>query len=539
MAEPTFEEVYRQARREMGFEDAYRAARGAGPESPPMTSGRVGRIVGEELVRTPGRMLEGVRGAIETAKNPPMATVLPLTLPGGGTVVSRLGAIAAGSMLDNPQPTYAGNLGAAAKDVAIPAALEAAVPVLGKILRSTEWGRGFVNRSDARRFGQAVADVAPTLQPGTTATALQHTAEGAGLARLGAAKEATVQDIERRLAGGQLSTFTPSGEIPMPSLATSTQVSAGGPSRAVAPEPAAWLPSYTIPGHVSTDPLLHGPRAGSPVDVIYGAPTTAGVPRDMFVPGERAAVRVGPDPLLPQPPTGGAQAAAELYGGGATQLSNVPITVGRSTMSLREANAALSEIGDMLAGRRALDPRFKDVDLVALYGQIAQDIEAGIAQVAGPEALRQWQSAQAAYRAGRAILDLINRPGLFRQGQFTLAELQRVLKDPEVRASLAKSLGGNLATGENLAAYNRMVDAITRGAGAGMVDELAGKAPGLFSGRGSYGAWRVPVEVVRWLLPNASTQYVGRRPFTIPPALQAVLDVALQRAGGAGLEPGR
>lgn len=444
------------------------------------TPAKVVRIAREELAATPARMWEGVKNAastaIETVRNPSMRTVLPLTLGPGSGAVSRLAALAAGAVADQPSSDPMQNVrtGATAifgspsnplSMILSPAVMEAVTGGAGKVFRSTAPGARAVNAADAQRVGQAIDEVAPTLKPGATAQEMQRTAEGPGLARIGEGKEAAVQEIERRMENtpAQSATYIPPGEMPMPSLATSTVVGRTSPS----------------PGGMVT-------RRG-----VYGEPT--------------GTVEV--------PPAAG-----------------VPVTVGRGTMSLREANDALSEIGDMLRGAKPLDPRYANVDLKQLYGQIANEIRGGIQQVAGPEAAQIWDTAQRNYRAGRNVLDLLTRPNLFRQGQFTLAELQRVLKDPEARAELARGLGGNLATGENLGAYNRLVGAITRGAEPGMVDELAGKAPGFFSGRGSYGFWRLPIEGLRRVLPNASTRYVGQVPYTVPTSVRTLLDVEAARA---------
>ena len=125
--------------------------------------------------------------------------------------------------------------------------------------------------------------------------------------------------------------------------------------------------------------------------------------------------------------------------------------------------------------------------------------------------------------------------GMGRTGTLHACEQEGVAPD---LMAIAKGLGGNLGTGANLDAYNKLVGSITRGAEPGMVDRLAGQAPGIMSGRGSYGAWRAPMELLRQLFPNASTKYVGnpefltgagRIPATMPPMLQQILDLAAQR----------
>src|SRR3990167_5170933 len=184
---------------------------------------------------------------------------------------------------------------------------------------------------------------------------------------------------------------------------------------------------------------------------------------------------------------------------------------GEPSITLRDANARLSEIGDMMRGIKPLDPRFpKDVDLRQLYGAVADDITQGIEAVAGPTVAGQWTRAQAQYRAGRGLLDeILSRSPLSKQGQFNIQDIQRTLRTPAKRAQIAKDLGGNLGTGAGTGPYRALEDVVTRGAGAGMVDRVAGEAPGLLSGRGSYGMWRVPAEAMRFLFPNAPARYVA------------------------------
>src|SRR2546425_4470918 len=177
------------------------------PETPPeSTVGKVARIAGEELVKTPGRMVEGVKSAVGEVANPKLSTVLPLIVGPSSTVATRLGSIAAGKMLEQPSTDPMENLATAARGVVgdwrrplsmilSPATMETLFPFAGKAFRSTAYGARKVAEDDASRVGAAMGEVAPTLKPGTTAPAMQQTAEGQGLTRIGAGKEAAVQDI--------------------------------------------------------------------------------------------------------------------------------------------------------------------------------------------------------------------------------------------------------------------------------------------------------------------------------------------------------
>lgn len=467
-------------------------------------------LTGLKAAASPSGFAEQVKsnfgGAVEGFRNPSATTLTTLAAP--QSLLGRVGAVAAGTMMDQPATDWWENLKTAGKGAGAALIPEILIPGGAKLFRSTEAGRQAVNRADAARVGRAMGEAAPTLQPGTTAEAMQRTAEGPGLARLGAAKEATTQAAEAAIGKGSPATYVPPGEIPMPSLAYRELVGATPPS----PTRAVTQPALEGPG-VTTGPTTQVRRG------VYGEETVA-LPTASATPGR-----------VVHQPTG----EREFLSHEGTQLDAVaPIFSGKSTWSLRDANAALSEVGDMMHGRKPLDPRFKDVDLGKLYGQIVNDIKGGLAQVSGPEAAANWEAGQAAYRAGRSgVLPLLERPNLIRQGQFTAQDLQRWLKEPTNRADLAKALGGDLATGQNLGPYTRLVESITRGAQPGMVDELAGRAPGLFSGRGSYGMWRVPVEAARALFPNASSRYVGRQPYTPPSSVQTLLDLMSERGAQA------
>lgn len=218
-------------------------------------------------------------------------------------------------------------------------------------------------------------------------------------------------------------------------------------------------------------------------------------------------------------------------------------------MSLREANAELSKIGDMLHGDIPLDPRFKDRDLKKLYGELTQEISRGLEASGGPAARAEWEAGQAAYRKGRAVYDVLRQSKVLEQGSgagnpiddlaehgmLNVVKLQRLMMDPDVAAGLRKALG----PGD----FNKFSDAVFRGAKRGAIDRTALGSGAPFDalatiGRGQQsGAWSLPVALGRIFLPNVGAHYVGRPPLTLPSRLQSILDVALQRTGGAALDP--
>src|SRR5437867_2685056 len=64
------------------------------------TIGKIGQIAKEGLGRVPSRVREEVKGIVEGIRDPKMSTVLPLTLGPGAGVVSRVGSVAMGRMMD-------------------------------------------------------------------------------------------------------------------------------------------------------------------------------------------------------------------------------------------------------------------------------------------------------------------------------------------------------------------------------------------------------------------------------------------------------
>lgn len=398
----------------------------------------------------------------------------------------------------------------AGKAGGITGAVEVAVPVAGKIMRSAPGAKGRIAAKDAREFGEWIDQHTDMGRP-LTVDDLMEMASGPGLAKSGAAKEARVEVIERLLDNRPIS---------------------------------------------------------------------------------------------------------------------VP-TVSDAPMSLRDANRALSEIGDMLRGVKPLDPRFKDADLKQLYGRVADEIRSGIAategQLAresafgasayGPRATRPalpavgestdaavaggrfevsprgvgggtgkkstkvvreitndepvgqmlrapdtsggalalrtdaanepsiaaalWDLTQQRSRAGYRVQDWIKDPQLYRryadEVQFNTPELQKWMGNPEGRAELRKALGES--------AFNDLVARINRGGRIGLVDELAfgqGRAADALrmaeEQKGSFGLWRPVVSAYRALLPNSASRYAGRAPYSVGPGAQTALDLLVQElvTGGAG-----
>ena len=346
---------------------------------------------------------------------PSPTDALSLSLPGGGTAVSRVGAMAMGKMMENPSADVVTNLKTAAKGAALPAALEVAVPVAGKVWRSLPGAKSRIAGQDAARVGEWM-EKHTDLPAVRTAEEMRTMAAGPGLEAAGAAKEQRVGLIER-LIGNQPLTIT--------------------------------LPS------------------------------------------------------------------------------------GAQQMTLREANAELSRIGDMMRGIRPLDPRYKDIALKDAYGQVANDIRAGIAGYDPNVAAPLWDIAQEGYRKSRRALDLIRTPNAYRaypnETQFNTPKLQERIAAPDQEARLTKAFGAQ--------GFDELADALLRGGTLGTKDQLAwgqGRASDalrmLLEMRG--GTPALLGAIPKTIAPNLTSRYTGRQPYSADATTQLLLDLAGQRATG-------
>lgn len=184
------------------------------PEKPGMMDILRGSLKkrGEEIAAAPGRLVEMAKDPSKwSARNlipePKPSTVLPLAIPGGGTVTARLGAMAAGAMMDDPKPTAGENLTTAAKGATVPAIIETAMGAGGKILQSLPGAKAKIARKDAARFGEATEELTEGMLSGRTAADLGTMGAGGGKRTMNAVKDDVVKRIEARV-----------GDLHVPSL---------------------------------------------------------------------------------------------------------------------------------------------------------------------------------------------------------------------------------------------------------------------------------------------------------------------------------
>ncbi len=261
------------------------------------------------------------------------------------------------------------------------------------------------------------------------------------------------------------------------------------------------------------DAAGYGARMGEQSPPLAGAQTTqelrtlaAGPGRDALGAAKEQALqaieqRISTGPVLPMPSLGG------------------------TGMSLRQANDALSEIGARAFSKNPLDRTFNGIDQRRLYGQVAQDIEAGLGSL-DPHALALFQDAQGVYARGTTLLKPLQQASGFRMdatgAQFNTPEIQRLIGSPKGEAMLRNKLGD--------AGFEELRDTMLRGGAPGEVDRLAGGAAGPFDAllkllRQGGGFGTTAVLPFQMALPNVGSRYAGTPPFTAPTGLQSLMDL--------------
>lgn len=263
---------------------------------------------------------------------------------------------------------------------------------------------------------------------------------------------------------------------------------------------------------------------------------------------ETDALNLGQEIGRQSPPLAGAQTANELRGLAAgpgrdalgaakeTAIQEIerqltgPLNIQGSPRTLREANDLLSTVGARAFGKNPLERNILGVDQRQLYGQIANEIEMGL-----PANLRPaWQTAQADYKKGLALLKPLQSSSAVRQYpsevQLNTPALQSYIANPKNEAALRNKLGDE--------GFEALVNVLTRGGGIGTRDILASgqgrmrdallQTIGRGTNTGSVNMLGVPV---RTFTPNVGSEYAGTAPYTMPPALRTILDLATQAQG--------
>lgn len=201
--------------------------------------------------------------------------------------------------------------------------------------------------------------------------------------------------------------------------------------------------------------------------------------------------------------------------------------VGPGGFTLQQAQQIRSWVGDPAFAQSTLGQGVRRVPQQRLWGEITQEIEAPLQG----RALQLWQANNHAYGGTMAMQDALTQGNAF-QGQPNRTFLNRsALSDylAKNEVDLVRRLGRQ--------GYDDLVNGVLGGGQPGTRDLVA---PGSGSSASAFMSWlrgtntgstqaaRLPLTLGA---PNIGSQYTGQAPYTLPPALQSILDVVMQKAG--------
>lgn len=202
--------------------------------------------------------------------------------------------------------------------------------------------------------------------------------------------------------------------------------------------------------------------------------------------------------------------------------------VGPQGFTLEQAHAVRSWVGSSAFSQSPLGQGVGPVPQQKLWGELSQDLDAVVAQ-GGPRAMDLWRTMTREYGGLTAVSEGLTQGNAF-QGLPNRIFLNRsALSD-----YLAKNQMDITARG-GPQAYRDLVNQLLQGGQQGTRDLLtpgAGEPTSALMqvyGRGQGGAPAIPGSALRTLLSNVGSQYTGRAPYSLPPQLQAILDIMMQK----------
>jgi hypothetical protein len=189
-------------------------------------------------------------------------------------------------------------------------------------------------------------------------------------------------------------------------------------------------------------------------------------------------------------------------------------SLGRKAVTLRTANEKLTEMG-----KHAFSQAGTLADKQA-YHRLSKEIADGLDVVDPSKAARGlWEQAQANYRKGLGLIDMLTPKPTFTRGplgvRLKTPTVQEYLADPRTQQELRSRLAP--------AEFNRLVNVLTRGGGLGTKDALKSLYPttltggllgsGLGVGGGlGLGPLGGGLAGLPMLVPNVLSRYAGRAP---------------------------
>jgi hypothetical protein len=194
-------------------------------------------------------------------------------------------------------------------------------------------------------------------------------------------------------------------------------------------------------------------------------------------------------------------------------------------MTLPQAQAVRSWIGSQAFSQSPVGQGVGKIPQQKLWQDVTHEIEGAL----GPQLLPLWQAANQRYGGVMALQDALTQGHAFTGGANRIA-----LNTPAIQRFLSLNRQ-DLERRMGTPAFDALVSAATGGGQLGTTDVLAPGFGGALDalrqvyGRGQGGAPQIIGSVLRTATPNIGSQYTGAGPLKLPPAIQQLIDLALQR----------
>lgn len=208
-------------------------------------------------------------------------------------------------------------------------------------------------------------------------------------------------------------------------------------------------------------------------------------------------------------------------------------TVAPGGFTPRQAQEVLSWLGSDAFNAAPLGQGVGPVPKQKMWADALKETVGGL-HAASPDAANVFTQIRPPYAGGQQYLEMLRQPGAFSSYGNRLNMNENAIRNysSSNRMDLAEKLGpdGYAALMKVLGNAQPGTRSIMAPGGGGATDALA-----QVYGRGQGGAPQLIGSPLRTLLPNIGYEAAGRAPYTLPPAVQAIIDAGLQRAGGAAI----
>lgn len=198
--------------------------------------------------------------------------------------------------------------------------------------------------------------------------------------------------------------------------------------------------------------------------------------------------------------------------------------VGPNGFTLPQAQLIRGWLGDSAFSQSPIGQGVSEAAQKMQWNAVTKEIAARL----GPQA-PAWQAANREYGGIATLIDALKSPNAFTGGANRIA-----LNTPAIQQALSMNrLPNRQRMGPE--AFQALADAATGGGQLGTRDILAPGFGGAMDalrqvyGRGQGGAPQILGSALRTVTPNIGSQYTGAGPLKLPPAIQQIIDLAIQR----------